>query len=402
MDLTLWKGKLDAYLDPQEGDMLRLLERIVNMDSFTTDAQDVDQLGTVLTDWLREAGFQTFMMPKTEAPADEPWQADLGHVFMAKTHGREAEPGIVFLGHMDTVFPKGTAQARPFKIEGDRATGPGVADMKAGLVANLFAARALKRLGLIDCPMTLMFSPDEELGSPSASRTLAQVLPGARAAINSEPGGPGGLVTVSRKGSGHMVLKVQGKASHAGRCYADGASAILEIAHKTLAIDTFLDLDRGLTVNTGLISGGVSANSVAPWAESRIHLTYRTLEDGQKVVAGIRDAVSRTVIPGTSASISGGLRLYPFEHCEAGDKLFGLVKDAGELLGMSIKGQHYDSASEAGFSSSLGVPTICNMGPEGEHIHSLNEYLVPSSIVKRCKLIALTALQASRVFQPGK
>ena len=87
MDLTLWKDKLDAYLDPQEGDMLRLLERIVNMDSFTTDAQDVDQLGTVLTDWLREAGFQTFMMPKTEAPADEPWQADLGHVFMAKTHG---------------------------------------------------------------------------------------------------------------------------------------------------------------------------------------------------------------------------------------------------------------------------------------------------------------------------
>ena len=113
MDLTLWKDKLDAYLDPQEGDMLRLLERIVNMDSFTTDAQDVDQLGTVLTDWLREADFQTFMMPKTEAPADEPWQADLGHVFMAKTHGREAEPGIVFLGHMDTVFPKGTAQARP-------------------------------------------------------------------------------------------------------------------------------------------------------------------------------------------------------------------------------------------------------------------------------------------------
>ena len=132
--------------------------------------------------------------------------------------------------------------------------------MKAGLVANLFAARALKRLGLIDCPMTLMFSPDEELGSPSASRTLAQVLPGARAAINSEPGGPGGLVTVSRKGSGHMFLKVQGKASHAGRCYADGASAILEIAHKTLAIDTFLDLERGLTVNTGLISGGTSAN----------------------------------------------------------------------------------------------------------------------------------------------
>lgn len=142
---------------------------------------------------------------------------------------------------------------------------------------------------------------------------------------------------------------------------------------------------------------------MAPWAESRIHLTYRTLEDGQKVVAGIRDAVSRTVIPGTSASISGGLRLYPFELLRSGrPSSSGSSRTPGELLGMSIKGQHYDSASEAGFSSSLGVPTICNMGPEGEHIHSLNEYLVPSSIVKRCKLIALTALQASRVFQPGK
>ncbi|MFQ8890059.1 MAG: M20/M25/M40 family metallo-hydrolase [Bilophila wadsworthia] len=338
------------------------------------------------------------MMPKTEAPADEPWQADLGHVFMAKTHGREAEPGIVFLGHMDTVFPKGTAQARPFKIEGDRATGPGVADMKAGLVANLFAARALKRLGLIDCPMTLMFSPDEELGSPSASRTLAQVLPGARAAINSEPGGPGGLVTVSRKGSGHMFLKVQGKASHAGRCYADGASAILEIAHKTLAIDTFLDLDRGLTVNTGLISGGVSANSVAPWAESRIHLTYRTLEDGQKVVAGIRDAVSRTVIPERRPPSAAAAPL-SFERCK---RATSSLACQGRREPRHV---HQGPALRQRVRSRLqlqpGVPTICNMGPEGEHIHP-QRIPCPSSIVKRCKLIALTALQASRVSTAGQ
>lgn len=185
-----------------------------------------------------------------------------------------------------------------------------------------------------------------------------------------------------------MFLKVQGKASHAGRCYADGASAILEIAHKTLAIDTFLDLERGLTVNTGLISGGASANSVAPWAESRIHLTYRTLEDGQKVVAGIRDAVSRTVIPGTSASISGGLRLYPFERCEAGDKLFGLVKDAGELLGMSIKGQHYDSASEARLQLQPRRPHHLQHGP------GRGTYPLPQRIP--CPFFHREAVQAHR------
>ena len=190
-----------------------------------------------------------------------------------------------------------------------------------------------------------------------------------------------------------MFLKVQGKASHAGRCYADGASAILEIAHKTLAIDTFFGSGAWAHRQHGPDQRRGFRQLRGPVGRIPHPSDLQDLEDGQKVVAGIRDAVSRTVIPGTSASISGGLRLYPFERCEAGDKLFGLVKDAGELLGMSIKGQHYDSASEAGFSSSLGVPTICNMGPEGEHIHSLNEYLVPSSIVKRCKLIALTALQ---------
>ena len=136
---------------------------------------------------------------------------------------------------------------------------------------------------------------------------------------------------------------------------------------------------------TGLIAAGF-----LPIGESRIHLTYRTLEDGQKVVACIRDAVSRTVL------LERIVNMDSFTTDAQDVDQLGTVLT--ELLGLSIKGQHYDSASEAGFSSSLGVPTICNMGPEGEHIHSLNEYLVPSSIVKRCKLIALSALQASRVF----
>lgn len=404
MELSVWKQSLDVWFDAHKQDMLTMVERVVNMDSFSHDAADVNRLGEVITGWMAEAGFRTEMLPKRPAPADEPWMASLGNVFTARTHPVEAGPGVALIGHMDTVFPAGTAASRPFRLDraADRVTGPGVADMKAGLVANLFAARALKRSGLLDCPMTLMFSPDEELGSPTASKALAAQLPGARAVICSEPGGVGNVVTVSRKGSGHMHLKVQGKAAHAGRCYADGASAILELAHKTLAINDLLDLSRGLTVNTGLIAGGTSANSVAPWAESRIHLTYRTLEDGKRVVKGIRDIVAQSTVSGTSAAISGGLRLYPLERTPQGDRLFELVQEAGRTLGMDIAGQHYESAAESGFcSSELGIPTICCMGPEGDNIHSVDEFMIPSTLVPRCKLIALTALLAAREFAPA-
>ena len=400
MDLTLWKDKLDAYLDPQEGDMLRLLERIVNMDSFTTDAQDVDQLGTVLTDWLREAGFQTFMMPKTEAPADEPWQADLGHVFMAKTHGREAEPGIVFLGHMDTVFPKGTAQARPFKIEGDRATGPGVADMKAGVVANMFAARALKDLGLIDVPMTLMFSPDEELGAPTATRVYRERISGARAVICAEPGFPDGGVTTERRGSGHFHMRISGISAHAGRCYEDGASAILELAHKIVALDAFVDAQAQTIVNTGLISGGNSANAVAPWADARIHITFNTVDAAERLVENVRAVAARTFVPRTTTRISGGIRLHPLEYTADVETRFGMAERACAAMGgYTIRRNRALGASEAGFTASvLGIPSICSMGPEGAELHSPSEYLSVDTVLPRCKMIALTAIQAARAF----
>lgn len=200
-----------------------MLERIVNMDSFTNDAADVNKVGEVVTGWLAEAGFHTAKLPKKPAPADEQWMNGLGNVFSARTHSVECGPGVAFIGHMDTVFPAGTAGARPFRLDrtADRATGPGVTDMKAGIVQNMFVARALKELGLMDVPMTLTFSPDEELGSPSTTPILGEQLNGAQAVICTEPGYPGGGVTLERKGSGHMFLEIMGISAHAGRCYQD-------------------------------------------------------------------------------------------------------------------------------------------------------------------------------------
>ena len=404
MELALWKERIDGWFADKEPEMLALLERLVNMDSFTSDGDDVNRVGEVISEWMRNAGFHTAKIAKAPIPADEPWMAALGNVFTARTHPIEAGPGIAFLSHMDTVFPAGTAAARPFRLDrtADRATGPGVTDMKAGLVQNMFVARALKELDLIRVPMTLTFSPDEELGSPSTTPVLGEQLNGAVAAICSEPGYANGGVTLERKGSGHMLLEIKGKAAHAGRCYEDGASSILELAHKVLAFDRYVDLPNETTVNTGLVSGGTSANSVAPWASARLHITFKTLETGRRLADALRTETAKAVIPGTSSHLSGGVRLPPLVPTADVLRFYELIKRAGDLIGYPVRSERSKGTAESGYTSSvLGVPSVCSMGPEGSNLHSADEYMIPSTFVPRCKLAALAALQAAETFSPA-
>lgn len=401
MELSQWKEQLDAWFSDKEPAMLALLEQLVNMDSFSHDAEDVNRLGMRITEWMAEAGFQTARLPKRPAPSDEPWLETLGNVFTARTHPVEVGPGVVFMGHMDTVFPAGTAAARPFRIDriADRAYGPGIIDMKAGLVVNMFVARALKELNLLSVPLTLTFSPDEELGSPTTTPLLGEQLNGAHAVICTEPGYIGGGVSVERKGSGHLLLDIKGIAAHAGRCYEDGASAILELAHKILAFNEHLDLSNETTVNTGLISGGTSANSVAPNATARIHLTFRTVERGRKLLEAIRADAAKTWIPGTTTRISGDMRLYPLTSTPKVLALYALVEQAGAVAGCPVELVRSKGAAESGYCSSiLDLPTVCSMGPEGTGLHAVDEYMVLSTFLSRSKIAALTALQAAHTF----
>ena len=271
--------------------------------------------------------------------------------------------------------------------------------MKAGLVQNMFVARALKELGLMPVPMTLTFTPDEELGSASSASILGEQLNGAHAVLCSEAGYPGNGVTIERKGSGHMLLEITGKAAHAGRNYEEGASAILELAHNILAFNEHLDLTNGTTVNTGLISGGISANSVAPNAWARLHLSFARLEDGLALADRVREETACCKVPGTHAHVSGGVRLPPLETTPTVRQLYELAAHAGECLDYYIHAEHSKGAAESGYCSSvLGLPVLCSMGPEGADMHSPAEYFRPSTLIPRCKLMALTALQAAHVF----
>lgn len=402
MDLGRRKEELDSWFSDKKGDMLQLLEKLVNMDSFSHDARDVNAVGQVIGDWMREAGFNVEVQKKQPIPEDEPWLASLGDVVCARSHDASAGPGVALIGHMDTVFPAGTAAERPFVHDAakERATGPGVLDMKGGLVLNMFVAKALKELGLLSVPLTLTFSADEELGSPTGTPVLGQILNGAHAVLCPEPGYPGGGVSVERKGSGHFVLEIRGKSAHAGRNYEDGASAILELAHKILAFNKHLDLEHGITVNTGLIEGGISANSIAPNATARIHFTYRTLEDGRKIVEAIKKDAAQTIIPGTTCRLSGGIRLYPLENTEKVNALCELAEESGRIANFPLRRESSLGAAESGFCSSiLKLPALCNLGPEGLGLHSPDEFVDTSTLLPRAKIIALTALQAAEKFE---
>ncbi|MDE7012095.1 MAG: M20/M25/M40 family metallo-hydrolase [Mailhella sp.] len=392
---------LFAWFNDHYEEMLGKIELIVNMDSFSHDGKDVNVLGETVCSFFEGTDFITEKAAKKECPEDEPWQAELGNVFTARTHKKEDGAGIVFLAHMDTVFPKGTAGRRPFYFdkENDRAYGPGIVEMKSGLIMNIFVARALKELGLVSCPITLTFSPDEEIGSPSALPVLQDELKNALVSFCSEPGYVGNGVTIERKGSGHILLEITGKSSHAGRAYAEGASAILELAHKILAFDKYVDLSRDKTVNTGIIKGGTSANSVAPNAMARIHLTYKTLEEGERLVEAIKEEAAKTYVEGTRTSLSGGLRLPPLVPNAGAKKLYEFVKNAGEMIQYVPFVEASKGAAESGFCSSvLKIPSICSMGPEGGFLHNEKEYIIPSTIIPRCELIALASIQAADYF----
>src|SRR5881227_2570459 len=258
------------WLGDQKGAMLSLLEDIVNIDGGSYDKAGVDAVGARLRGFLEGQGIACETIENEK----------FGDALRA-TVGGPSNSAIILMGHRDTVFPKGEPTRRPFKIENGKAYGPGVADMKAGLVMNAFVLAAFKKFGGAPGPLVGLFTSDEEIGSPACRPMIEAEARRARAVFNSEPGRPTGNVVTGRKGGVFMKMEIIGKAAHSGGNYVEGISAIEELARKIVALHAITDLTRGTTVNVGLISGGQTVNTVAPWAKCEIDLRYVTPADGE-------------------------------------------------------------------------------------------------------------------------
>jgi glutamate carboxypeptidase len=367
------------WLADQEGAMLALLEEVVNVDSGSYDKAGVDAVGACFRRFFEREGIGSATHPRET----------YGDAITAEVAGAGGgNKPIVLLGHRDTVFPQGEAGRRPFRIEGGRAYGPGVADMKAGLVMNAFVLAAYHRFGGAPAPLVQLITSDEEIGSPACRGIIEETARGARAVFNAEPGRPSGNIVTGRKGGVFMECEIRGKAAHSGANFADGVSAINEAAFKILQLKDITDLKHGITLNIGLVSGGQSVNTVAP--EARLGIDLRYVEPPQRAAALVRieEIVANQNVPGTSATLTVKGEFLPLVPDAGSRQLFEAYQGAMGAVGRPVEGE-FAGCADSGFTSAVGCPTICAIGPVGGRAHSPEEYLEIDSLVPRAQGLAL-------------
>jgi glutamate carboxypeptidase len=372
------EGEILEWLGTQQGAMLGLLEDLVNIDGGSYDKAGVDAVGVRIRTFLESHDIACEMI------ANETY----GDALRA-TVGGPSNSAIMLMGHRDTVFPKGEPTRRPFRIENGKAYGPGVADMKAGLVMNAFVLAAFKKFGGAPAPLVGLFTSDEEIGSPACRPIIEAEARRARAVFNSEPGRPSGNVVTGRKGGVFMKMEITGKAAHSGGNFAEGISAIEELARKTIALHAITDLTKGTTVNVGLVSGGQTVNTVAPWAKCEIDLRYVTPPDREAAMAKITHIVETENVPGTSAKLEIAGEFKPLVQGPENKKLFEHYAACANDISLKIEGEFSGGCADSGFTSGVGTPTICAVGPVGAKAHTPDEFMVIDSFVPRAQSLAL-------------
>ncbi len=367
------------WIDAQRDAMLQLLEKLVAIDSGSYNKAGVDRVGEVIEAHLAEEGVATERIPHDV----------MGDCIRATVPGSESTlPHVLLMGHRDTVFPDGTAAERPFTIHGGQAHGPGVADMKAGLVMNTFLLQAFHRFKVLANPLVALYTSDEEVASPSSRPVIEAAAQGALAALNAEAGRPGGKVVTVRKGSCFLSFRVTGKAAHAGVRPEDGISAIEAVCRIVQALHALTDYESGMTVNVGKISGGDTFNTVAPWAEAQMDLRFKTIEDRERLLTEVRKIITACHLAGTTAEILDEHGFLPLAESAEGNRLFEVYRAAAASEGITCEGVATGGAADSGITANLGVPTICGVGPEGGDFHSPQEFMLVETMVPRSRIAA--------------
>jgi len=309
-------------------------------------------------------------------------------------------PFQLLVGHLDTVWPLGTLERMPVRAVDGRLYGPGVFDMKGGLVQMVFALRALAALELTATVTPVVFVvSDEEVGSPDSERHLLRLARGAARAFILEPGfGPSGKLKTERKGAGGFTLEVAGRASHAGVSPGEGVSAILELSYQIQRLFALNDPDRGVTVNVGAIDGGLRPNVVAPTASAKVDVRVRTEEDARRVEAAIRALVP--VQEDASLRVIGTFGRPPMARTARNHVLWLAAKRIGGELGLSLDEAGVGGVSDGNLTS-LYTATLDGLGPVGDGAHAEHEHVEISRLPERAALLALLLLAPVELAEPA-
>ncbi|MRH42535.1 M20/M25/M40 family metallo-hydrolase [Aquibacillus halophilus] len=366
------------FLETQQEEMIKLIKKLVNIDSGSHFKQGVDTIGKILQNQFVELGFAV----------EEIENEEIGNHLIIK-HKEATSPSIIILAHLDTVFQEGTVDERPFKIKGDRAYGPGVIDMKSSLVVVLFAIKALIQQGDNGYKnIQIIFNSDEEIGSLTSRSIIEKEAKGKKYALVMEPARKNGSLVSSRRGKGNYTISVKGRAAHSGIEPEKGRSAIEELAHKIIQLHELSDLDSGISVNVGLIEGGSSVNTVSDYAIAHIDIRIAEMEQAEPLEVRIEEICSTTDVAGTEVSLEGEIIRPPMEKNKKTEVLLNIIREVGEKIGVEIEDTATGGGSDASFTSALGIATIDGLGPIGGNAHSDKEYLELSSLIPRTLLLA--------------
>jgi glutamate carboxypeptidase len=302
---------------------------------------------------------------------------------------KKRDGAILALGHSDTVWPRGTLLGMPFREKDGRLWGPGVFDMKAGIAFFLFAVRALRELDVsVARRVILQVNSDEEVGSQSSRPLTEEAARHSAVVLVLEPGtGLDGKLKTARKGVGDYTVTVQGRASHAGVDFQNGASAILELARQIDRISGFTQLKRGITVNPGVIAGGTRTNVVA--AEARTEVDIRIARGRDAAVLDRKFRALRPIDERCSVHVEGGLNRPPMERTGEIRKLFAAARGFAKELGVDLEESSTGGGSDGNFTAALGVPTLDGLGAVGEGAHAANESILVGRIADRTALLAM-------------
>lgn len=382
---------ISSYLERNEQEMFRFLRELVLQPSYTKDKAGVDAVGNIIK---RELATLPMACTCIE-------QGEMGNhlVFRSLACSKSRTKPILLVGHMDTVFPPDSG-FDSYTESGDRVIGPGVIDMKGGLVTAIYAIKALHNCGLLEhIPITLLCNSDEEVGSPTSKELITSVAKESRLAMVFECGGLGGEVVTGRKGKTGFVLNVKGKAGHAAFAGLDKASAILELSRKIIQIEQLNNPEKQLVVNVGVINGGIGPNTVPEYASAQIDTRYLTEYDGKLCLDEIQKISNNCLVPNTHATLEITSSRPPMEQSAINSAMFDHILHIANGQNITIREELRSGVSDANFIAATGIPVIDGLGPIGDCDHSDREYMIRDSLPRRTLLAACSILSCWRELE---
>lgn len=359
-------------------DWQQLLREFVEIESPSRDKALVDAFATRVATEFENLGGTVELVP----------QLEVGSVLRVTFAPSPRKKPVLLLGHLDTVYEQATLQRMPCRASAGKMYGPGVFDMKGGIVMMLLAIATLKdEYGKLPRPISVLLNPDEEIGSPASRKITERLAKKCAAVLVLEPSaGPKGACKTARKGVGDYRLRVTGISAHAGLDFQKGANAITELAHQLTKIADLTNLKRGTTLNPGIIRGGTRTNVVPDLAEAEFDIRVATRKEGERI-----DRLIRALKPldkRCKLEITGGVNRNPFERTSEVAALYAKARTIAAELGFTLEERAVGGGSDGNFTAGIGVPTLDGLGAVGDGAHALHEHVVLAEIPRRAALLA--------------